>query len=213
MKKLMVSLVASLTLFLGVNINVSKAENVKPVNNPKMEAEIAQLQAELFVDEIVKVKKAHGFIVLDQKEKANRTTVVAKITKVNSRYTFVTNIFNNKDTIVLDKNDAKGLKVGGIVLVTFNQDDVEKVKKNTLNIENKVIGQKINKKVDVFTYKIGAIDGNLIFGQAISDYSTENTSVVLDKKQFKDTVKKGDIVLVTFAHGIGDDIKSVRKLK
>lgn len=89
----------------------------------------------------VDVVKENGYMVLEDNSKSD-STIVAKITGTEGKdYNNAVNVYDKKDTIVLDK----GFKKGDIVLITFNGDDVVKVEKNELNIGDKVEGQKIIK--------------------------------------------------------------------
>ena len=99
---------------------------------------------------VVSVVEKNGFMTLDIKDRADNTTVIAKVVpndkaklKINNGDFVVQNMFDEKDVIVLDKEYKKSLKQGDVVLVTFNQDIVEKVEKNKYNVENKIIGQEI----------------------------------------------------------------------
>lgn len=208
MKKTLMSIVSAVLLTVGFGAQGTFAEKVEQPNNPKLEAEIAQLEAELFEDNKVGVALDDvGHIILDRKG----NTVVGKVTKKHKDGSSVTNVFDSNDNkIFIDQKYKKGT----ILLITFDGDQIIKVKKNNLSVANKVIGQKYNKKVDVFTYKITKVKGNNVYGKAISDISKKNKGVVLSKKQFrKGKVSKGDKVLVTFAKGSQDDIKKVQKLK
>lgn len=165
------------------------------------------------------VKIKNSFIVLNQKEKKNRTTIVTKAVtpksvglKVRKGELVVQNVFDYADFTVLTKKQAKGLKVGNIINVTYNQDHIEKVVKNKFNVENKVIGQKWNKKTDAFVYEVEGKRNGYVFSNPISDYSHGNNGMILDVKEYG-YLKKGDYIIVTFTHGSSDDIKSVKKIK
>jgi hypothetical protein len=93
----------------------------------------------------VNVVKEHGYMVLDNNDSKDETTIVATITDDSDvdkdGYIEATNVFDKKDTVAIGKGFAKG----EVVLITFNQDTVEKIELNKLNIGGKVEGQKIIK--------------------------------------------------------------------
>lgn len=205
MKKLFVGFVSAIVLTTGFGAS-SHAENVKPINNPKLEAEIAQLQAELYEENKVGIARDDvGYIVLD----TVGNTVVTKVTKEFTCGSNVVNVFDKKDTIFIDQRYKKGT----ILLVTFDGDQIVKVKKNDKNVANKVIGQKIVKKTPVFTYKIGKTKGKSVTATAMADFSPENKTLKLKKNSVKGGLKKGDVVLVKFSQYYGDEIKSIKKVK
>lgn len=96
------------------------------------------------------IKDAHGFKVLNQYEKANHTTIVSRIVlpsslgfdNVKGELGSI-NMFDDTDFTVLTKKQAKGLKTGDIVLITYNGDHVVKVEKNKKKINVTVNGQTI----------------------------------------------------------------------
>lgn len=105
--------------------------------------------------EHVEVMNANGLIILDQEEKENRTTIVAKAVpaddfgfEMEDGEVIVQNVFDYTDFVILTPRQAKNVKLGGIYLVTFNHDDVEIVKENNLVIANKVFGQEIKGDIE-----------------------------------------------------------------
>jgi hypothetical protein len=54
-------------------------------------------------------------------------------------------VYDSADFVVLTPEQAKGVNYGDVLLVTFDGDDVANVQLNSLNIGEKVSGQKINK--------------------------------------------------------------------
>lgn len=129
MKKLLVGSVIGLTILFGGTSGASAITENR--------------QAQTVQNEVIKVKNLHGFMVLDEKVKANCSVVVVVVQDITDEYLYTTNMFDITDDIVLDNyND---FKIGDILLVTFYHDDVKNVVKNTKNIENIVIGQKVVK--------------------------------------------------------------------
>ena len=191
-----------------------------------VEAKVQQLRensngSKFIRKEIVDVKDSNGFIVLDQKEKANHTTIVAKAVsaddfgfEMEDGEVIVQNVFDYADFVVLTKEEAKGVEIGSIQLVTFDGDNVKEVKKNDLFVANKVFGQKFNQELDVFTYVVTDIDGHNVYGNAISDYMKDNMGIFLYKHDdLNGDVEVGDNILVAFTKDTTDDIVSVEKIK
>lgn len=135
MKKLFVGSVIGLSIFVGSAFGVN-ANSVDTVDNNF--SEYASYRSQ-----VTKVKNLHGFMVLDQAEKENGSTIAVRVESADNDYFYATNIFDITDNLVIDKVGT--FKIGDILLVTFSHDDVEKVVKNTKNIENIVIGQKVVK--------------------------------------------------------------------
>lgn len=100
------------------------------------------MQADASTDHVHVVKKA-DFMTLDLKEEPNHTTIVGYTYSVGNGEAEVENIFDYTDNVYLEGEFAQDLTVGDIVLITFYKDDVHEVKLNDLNIENKVIGQRL----------------------------------------------------------------------
>ena len=95
----------------------------------------------------------NGFTVLDDGNKDNQTTIVCEAVP-NSDYGMkvdeygeltCVNVYDSADFVVLTPEQAKGVSYGDVLLVTFDGDDVANVQLNSLNIGEKVSGQKINK--------------------------------------------------------------------
>lgn len=118
------------------------------------------------------------------------------------------NLFDQNDYVVIDEDAEfyEGVKFGDIVLLTFNGDFVEKIVKNTLNIENRVIGQEI-KYAKNYLFKITHVNGNDVYGTS----SGKHGNVYLHQDQLPFELNKGDKVIVTFGE-YGDDIVKVKKL-
>ncbi|MFS0905743.1 hypothetical protein AB3N02_22105 [Priestia aryabhattai] len=104
-------------------------------------------------DTEVDVVHKNGFTVLDDGNKNNETTIVCKAVP-NSDYGMkvdeygvltCVNVYDSADFVVLTPQQAKGVNYGDVLLVTFDGDDVANVQLNSLNIGDKVSGQKINK--------------------------------------------------------------------
>lgn len=99
----------------------------------------------------VAIKNEKGFLVLDQEEEENHTTMVCEAVPNSdygmevTEYGEITckNAFDGADFIVLTPQQAKGVEVHDVLLVTFDGDQVESVKQNDLNVNGKVFGQKI----------------------------------------------------------------------
>jgi hypothetical protein len=106
---------------------------------------------EVKADNEVAIKNEKGFLVLDQKEEENHTTMVCEAVPNSdygmevTEYGEITckNAFDSTDFIVLTPQQAKGVEVHDVLLVTFDGDQVESVKQNDLNVNGKVFGQKI----------------------------------------------------------------------
>lgn len=100
----------------------------------------------------INVIEKNGFKVLDNGDSENITTIACE-TKSLKQYGMrkdkygvmvCTNVFDKLDLSVLTEKQAKGVKIGDILLITYKGDHVIKVKKNDLKIGNKIDGQKIN---------------------------------------------------------------------
>lgn len=139
MKRFLIGMGIALVAVFGAfvvnsNVNGMTDEMASNNNNP-----VEVVKAE----EVVNVVEQDGFKVLDVNHKEDYSTIVVKVNSIESdEYVTALNVFDDEDEVVLDKED---LKIGDIVLVTFEQDDVVNVEKNTLNIENVVVGQEITK--------------------------------------------------------------------
>lgn len=105
--------------------------------------------------QVFNVVEKHGFMVLDKKEKdENHTTIVVEV-KDGSEHGFemadgevvAENIFDNADFVVLTPEEAKGLNMGGIYLITFSHDYIDTIVENELVIANKVFGQIIGDEI------------------------------------------------------------------
>lgn len=86
------------------------------------------------------VVEKHGFMVVDREEKDENHTTIAVEIKDGNEHGFemadgevvAENIFDNADFVVLTKEEAEGLKMGGIYLITFNHDSIDTIVENNL---------------------------------------------------------------------------------
>lgn len=130
MKKLLISLVAVLGLGFGVNTLVSN---------------IQEAHAE------AKIVEQNGFKVLEGSTDEYSTIVCEALP--NEHFGIRTekgeiacqNVYDYADFLILTPEQAKGFEYGDVLLVTFKGDHVDNVQLNTLNVGDKVEGQKLVK--------------------------------------------------------------------
>lgn len=106
---------------LGANIGENHSNEVK--------AEVPHVEV------INLTQDDSGWTVLDMEG----NVVVTEVVSDNNTGSDVVNVFDKEDDLFLDETYPKGT----ILLVEFDGDQIVSVKKNDLNIANKVIGQKI----------------------------------------------------------------------
>lgn len=103
----------------------------------------------------VDVVEKHGFMVVDKPEvDENHTTIAVEITdggehgfEMAKGEVVAQNIFDNTDFVVLTPEEAEGLKMGGVYLITFNHDYIDSIVENDLAIGGKVFGQIIGEEI------------------------------------------------------------------
>jgi hypothetical protein len=165
----------------------------------------------------VSIIEKNGFLVLDNKDKENESTIICKA-KQNEEFGIKNvkgelscqNLFDYADFTVLTKQEAKGFKVGDILQVTFKGDNVEKVVKNTANVENKVTGQKLDNHVNVIqVQKIEQYDIKSMYIDHVSKYVRGE---YLKKERMPFKVIRGDILIVKYGKE-SNEIEAIKKIK
>lgn len=128
MKNLLIKLIIGAFIFMAMGSNESYA-------NYEENTSVSQ------ETKVTKIKNQNGFMVLDQKEQKNHSTVAVIVVDYDFDYLYAVNVFDVTDTIVLDRQSD--FVQDDILLVTFEQDDIAKVERNTKVIENIVFGNSI----------------------------------------------------------------------
>jgi ribosomal protein S4E len=95
--------------------------------------------------EIIEIVDKQGFKVLDIKEEENQSTIVAQVEAFDLSNGGVTavNLFDSDDVVFLSSENSVGYQLGDLILITFENEKVIKVRKNKYNISTRIKGQEI----------------------------------------------------------------------